>query len=288
MKFISMLKAVAFMLVGLTFVNDASATGSCSVTGVTLTSMSYTNAALTNNGTVSWSCTRSSSGDGSPFTVNFTFGAGLNSRKVHSGTNLIPYSLSNPIGNAVFVGTGAASNTVAGSFPFTFSMAASLNPVSNLTYVDTVSITGTCTDPKPATCTVPLSTFNLSISVDTPVSCTISPATIPALLIAYTSFQTLPGAGNTSFDANCSNGGPYRMSVSPTSGTLLGLPYTLKLGTSANSATDISSTTTYNLTGAVSPATYYINGTIPSDLGGICSTGTCSDTSPAHTLKVEF
>ncbi|HSV44451.1 MAG TPA: hypothetical protein VLJ58_01565, partial [Ramlibacter sp.] len=102
------------------------------------------------------------------------------------------------------------------------------------------------------------------------------------------SFQTSPAQANLPFTANCSNATPYRMSVSPTGGTLLGLPYSLTLGTTAGSATDISSTGTFNLTGTGAAITYYINATIGAGLSGTCATGPCSVGSTPHTLNVEY
>ncbi|HEY1226810.1 MAG TPA: hypothetical protein VGF26_05765, partial [Ramlibacter sp.] len=153
------------------------------------------------------------------------------------------------------------------------------------TYTDTVAVTGTCTTSKNTPCTVVGASLPISISVTSSCSITSTPGT---LNLAYSSFQSTAGAGNVPFGAQCSNGAPYRMSVSPTNGTLLGVAYSLRLGTSAGSATNISSTTTYNLTGTGSAVTYYVNATAASGQVGTCASGTCQALSPPHTLLIEY
>ncbi|KQT14091.1 spore coat protein U domain-containing protein [Ramlibacter sp. Leaf400] len=289
--------AAAFMHV------DASAAGSCTVTSVAFTGVTYNNTALTGTGTVNYTCTRTSNGtDGSPITLRLNAGPGSfyagNSRNAGNGGNRVAYSLATTaawgdgltagLGNGHTISVafqGGQSTTSSGSFAFTFSMAGSLNPLSGLVYTDTVAITGTCTTAKFTPCTVIGSSIPISITV--PTSCSVS--TPPGTLnLGYTSFQTTSGVGNVSFAAQCSNGGPYRMSVTPTSGTVLGVNYNLKLGTTAGSATDISSSTTYNLTGNGSPVTYYINATAAQGQSGTCATGSCLASSPPHTLNVEY
>jgi hypothetical protein len=315
MKFISMLRAAAFMLIALGFVNDASATGTCSVTNLTLSGIYSTATGLSIPGTASWTCFRSSNGtDSTPSIFNVMPNAGgaysAPTRRVkYIGTSTVymPYALST--GTAAIWGDSAAvSNATAhvvsapfsgnglnssGSFPFTLNIAAALNPFGGVVYQDSVSIGGTCSmnkNPTTNLCTVtPAAT--LSITVTTPVACTISSLIGAVLTFDYTSFQPSPSTATVQFDANCTNNTPFRMSVSPNFGTLLGLTYTIKLGTTLGSATDISSTTTYNLSGSGSAITYYINGTIPSGRGGDCSTGSCSaTTTPAQapTLQLDY
>ena len=292
------------LLAGLLLQLDAHAAGNCTLTSIAFTGVTYNNTALTTTGTVNYTCSRSSNGtDGSPFTMQITAGDGLyfagSTRHAGSGANRLAYGLSTTAawgnglpgrGNAHVVSvtfpTGN-TDTVSGSFPFTFSMAASLNPLTGQTYTDTVAVGGTCATPpnKSTPCTLVGASLPISISVTASCSITSAPGT---LNLAYTSFQSTAGAGTVPFAAQCSNGAPYRMSVSPTSGTLLGVAYSLRLGTSAGSATNISSTTTYNLTGTGSAVTYYVNATAASGQVGTCASGICQALSPPHTLLIEY
>lgn len=78
------------------------------------------------------------------------------------------------------------------------------------------------------------------------------------------------------------------MSVNPLGSTVLGIAYTLKLGTTADSATDISSTTTYNRTGSGTNQTYFVNATAVPGQAGTCAAASCTQSSANHTLLVEF
>lgn len=281
---------------------QAHAAGNCTVTSVSFTGVTYNNAALTATGSVNYTCTRTSNGtDGSPITMRLMASPGAyyaaNTRHAGNGANRVAYGLATTaawgdgtpgLGNGHTVSVpfqGGGSNTSSGTFAFTFSMAGALNPVSGLVYTDTVAITGVCTTAKNSPCTVVGSSIPISITVITSCSITSAPGT---LNLAYASFQSAAGAGNAPFAAQCSNGGPFRMSVSPTNGTLLGVAYSLRLGTSAGNPTDISSTTTYNLNGTGSPVTYYINATAAPGQVGTCAGGTCQATSPPHTLQIEY
>ncbi len=297
-------KLLLLLAAGLLLLPDARAAGNCTVTSIAFTGVTYNNTALTAMGTVNYTCSRSSNGtDGSPFTMQITAGPGLyyagNTRNAGNGANRLAYSLSTTaawgngmsgLGNAHAISvpfpTGN-TDTVSGSFTFTFSIAASLNPLAGLTYTDTIAVGGTCATAtnKNTPCTLVGATLPISITVPSSCSITSAPGT---LNLAYTSFQSTAGAGNVPFAARCSNGAPFRMSLSPTNGTVLGVAYSLRLGTSAGSATNISSTTTYNLTGNGSPVTYYVNATAASGQVGTCASGTCQALSPPHTLLIEY
>jgi hypothetical protein len=297
-------KLLWLLAAGLLLQPNAHAAGNCTVTSIAFTGVTYNNTALTATGTVNYTCSRSSNGtDGSPFTLQVTASDGLyygsNTRNGGNGANRLAYNLSTTaawgngmpgLGNAHAVSVSfptGNTDTVSGSFPFTFRIAASLNPLSGRTYTDTVAVGGSCaTAPNKNTpCTLVGATLPISITVATTCSITSAPGT---LNMAYTSFQSIAGTGNVPFSAQCSNGGPFRMSLSPTNGTLLGVAYTLRLGTSAGSATNISSTTTYNLTGTGSAVTYYVNATAASGQVGTCASGTCQALSPPHTLLIEY
>lgn len=297
-------KTAAAIAAGLLSSTPAFASGTCAITSVTLASQTYTNtAALSATGTVNWTCTRSSNKtDGNPTTFNVKAGAGANyagsTRNVFNVTS-IPYSLSTS--SAAVWGDGATvagstpmvvtasfptttSTSVSGSFPFTFSIAASLNPYAGRTYTDTVSIGGTCSTKKGTACAVTGSTLSVSVYVQGNCSISSPPAD---LAFNYTSFQSAQAQASSQFAAKCDNGTPYGMSLSPTNGTLLGLPYNLTIGTAPNVPTDISSATK-NQTANGSSQTYYVNGTIAPGLAGACATASCLATSSPHTLTLTY
>lgn len=297
-------KLLFLLAAGLLLQPDARADGNCNVTSIAFTGVTYNNTAITTTGTVNYTCSRTgNSTDGSPFSMQITAGGGLyyagGTRNAGNGANRLAYSLSTTaawgnglpgLGNAQVVSVAfptGNTDTVSGSFPFTFRMAASLNPLTGLTYTDTVAVGGTCATAtnKNTPCTLVGATLPISITVLSSCSITSAPGT---LNLAYTSFQATAGAGTVPFAAQCSNGAPFRMSVSPTNGTVLGVGYSLRLGTSAGSATNISSTTTYNLAGTGAPVTYYVNATAAPGQVGTCASGTCQALSPPHTLLIEY
>jgi len=244
-------KLLWLLAAGLLLQPNAHAAGNCTVTSIAFTGVTYNNTALTATGTVNYTCSRSSNGtDGSPFTLQVTASDGL-----YYGSNTR--------------NGGNGANRLAYNLSTT---AAWGNGMPGLGNAHAVSV------PFPTT-------LPISITVATTCSITSAPGT---LNMAYTSFQSIAGTGNVPFSAQCSNGGPFRMSLSPTNGTLLGVAYTLRLGTSAGSATNISSTTTYNLTGTGSAVTYYVNATAASGQVGTCASGTCQALSPPHTLLIEY
>lgn len=298
-------RLLLFFALPLAFAGTASAAGNCTITSVAFTDQSYNDTALSATGTVNWTCTRTSNAtDGNPTTFNVTAGPGNNysasSRRVANAGTFMAYGLtSNSVawGDGVTAGLGnarvvtasfpsSASTSVSGSFTFDFTIAAGLNPLSNRTFTDSIAVGGTCTVKKtgPA-CTVSGGSAIFNVAV--PVACSI--VTPPSTLaLPYTAFQTSPAQGDSSFVVKCSNGGPYRMSVSPTGSTVLGIAYTLKLGTTANNATDISSTTTYNQSGTGTNITRYVNATAAPGQAGTCATASCTQNSANHTLLVEF
>ena len=128
------------------------------------------------------------------------------------------------------------------------------------TYTDTVTVTvrngsGTM-----------LSQTTFNVSIITIASCTLTspPGNIN---LAYTSFQPAPAAASANFGVNCTTGIPYDMALDATSGTLVGLNYTLALSQSASNGTGVAQT-------------FSINGSIAAGQAGTCATGSCSGSAP--------
>jgi spore coat protein U-like protein len=118
-----------------------------------------------------------------------------------------------------------------------------------------------------------LSQTTFSVSIITIASCTLS--TPPGNInLAYTSFQGAAASANTTFKVNCTTGIPYTMALDVTSGTLVGLNYTVALSLSAS-----------NGTGAAQ--TFTITGNIAGGQAGTCATGSCSG-SATRTLTITY
>ena len=123
---------------------------------------------------------------------------------------------------------------------------------------------------------------------DTSGSFTVAISNVPACEISvppgnvaftYTAFQATAAAANTTFSARCTTNLPYSMALdrTPSSGVypgvVSGLRYGLSIGTTAGGAA-ILPTTSFSGNGNVVP--YFINGTMPANQAGSCSSATCT------------
>jgi hypothetical protein len=114
-------------------------------------------------------------------------------------------------------------------------------------------------------------TFSVSASIRDNCYFSSPPA---ALTMNYTAFSPLPVTGGTSFQVSCTYNTPYTMSLATTTGTLLGLSYSLALSAPSG-------------TGNSAPQTYGIVGTMAAGQAGACTGATCT-ASQAHTLNIGF
>lgn len=100
-------------------------------------------------------------------------------------------------------------------------------------------------------------------------------STPPATLaINYTAFSATAATGSSNFQLSCTYNTPYTMSLATTTGTLVGLNYSLALSAASG-------------TGTSAPQTYTVTGTIPAGQPGACAGATCT-ASQAHTLNIGF
>lgn len=123
-----------------------------------------------------------------------------------------------------------------------------------------------------ATATAP---FNVTASLTS--KCEVTTA-VTDVAFTYTSFQTTAAtATGGAFSVRCTNTLPYTLSVTATSGTVIGLAYTL--GLSAAGGTGAGLTT----------ASYNVTGNMASGQSGTCNTSlaACTGTN-AHTLTVTY
>jgi spore coat protein U-like protein len=120
--------------------------------------------------------------------------------------------------------------------------------------------------------TLTATSFGVSASIQH--SCYFSSSPTP-LAINYTSFMATPATGTSNFQLSCTYNTPYTLTVGPPStGTLLGIAYTLT--PSAPSGT-----------GTGGGQTFSVNGSAAAGQSGTCATATCTN-SQAHTITVGF
>jgi spore coat protein U-like protein len=145
--------------------------------------------------------------------------------------------------------------------------------VNAKTFSDTVTLTlcsstGTCTGAPYGV------TGGLSVTVITTPSCQVS--TPPSdLNFTYSSFQAGPSGASTTYAVRCTGGVTYSSGLDATSGTLLGLNYTLSL---SNTST---------VTGTGVPQSYSISGSIAGGQSGTCNAATCT-AAQRRTLTITY
>ena len=231
-------------------------------------------AATDTTASVSLSCTRLTS---DPATLSWSLGAdnGLfaggqqRNARIAGGTGQIAYDLHrNASYTAVWrdgtstriTGTLAfgSATTASTSIPFYLRIAAR-QTASFGAYADTVTLRFYNGTGGGAT---QIATANLGIGINVPATCSISSAP-GTVALAYTSFQTSASTATTSFAVTCTSGAPYTMSLDQTTGTLLGLTYSLAI---APAGSRLGSGTAQSAT---------ITGTIPGGQSGTCALGSC-------------
>lgn len=265
----------------------ANAAVTCSVS-VTSISTNYDPTASTDTvvtGSFTVSCTRLAS-DGNTF--NWALGAD-NGQQPSGQINRVALSAAfynyelyrnPPYTNANRWRDNAAGNRISGTVSFGASLTGSQNGSFDLRLpaLQTVQAAGTYTDLvtvtlRNASTSAMLSQSTFNVSVITLSSCSLS--TPPGSVnFAYTSFQPGAASASTSFGLTCTTALPYTMSLDATSGTLVGLSYSLAL--SQNSGT-----------GTGTAQNYSINGSIAAGQAGTCSTASCS-ASQVRTLTINY
>ncbi len=103
--------------------------------------------------------------------------------------------------------------------------------------------------------------------------CRVSSTPAP-LVLNYTSFSASAITASTGFAVSCTNSTPYTMALDATSGSMLGLNYTL--GLSSSSAT-----------GSGLPQNYSVTGTVAANQSGNCASASCSATQ-ARTITITY
>lgn len=111
-----------------------------------------------------------------------------------------------------------------------------------------------------------------AVSISTPATCsmTTAPGNVVFNYLAFGPAQ----APTTTFGVTCTNALPYTMALDATSGTLLGLNYTLALGAASSVGTGVAQTHT-------------ITGSMAGGQSGTCAAGTCTASQP-RTLTITY
>jgi spore coat protein U-like protein len=104
----------------------------------------------------------------------------------------------------------------------------------------------------------------------------ISPST---MTLNYTSFAAVAQSTAMTYTVNCTNTTPYSMDLSPSSGVLLGLAYTVKFDNGLGTKT--------GLIGSGFAQPYTVTAAIAAGQAGACSTATCGATQ-ATTITVTY
>lgn len=250
-------------------ITAASFTVTCSKTGASTATATYQTAA--NNGANPTGSQNRARRPATTNYLNYNLTSDLGCSSAWKGTGLIqtPAYTTPPLTNG---------QSDVHTFYFWGCVPAGLTVPANGTYTDTVTMTIS------GTVSTGTSTFNTGtfpVSITAPATCTFS--TQPGnITFNYTSFGA-PVLANTLFRTNCTHLLPYTMALDVTSGTIVGLNYTLALNATANSggASPLVST------GTGAAQTFYVNGSIAAGQGGTCSTGTCSG-SDIHTLTITY
>ncbi len=139
------------------------------------------------------------------------------------------------------------------------------------TYVDTVTMTASVGG-----------TGTFPVSINVAAKCTISFAAPGGVSFAYTAFGGVVLA-NASYSVTCNPQLPYDMSLDATSGVVSGLQYSLGLNTTPNSG----GSSPLGSAGTGLAQTFYVNGTMPANQAGTCSSSSCTG-SNTHTLTITY
>jgi spore coat protein U-like protein len=186
-----------------------------------------------------------------------------------------PYTGGNRWGsNSPFTGTlnfgGTTSANTSGPFDIVMDGGQTVQPAG--TYTDT--LTATLREDTKGKAGPALSTPTFAVTVSTIASCQLV-APPGNVNFTYTSFQGSAAAASTTYGVRCTTALPYTMALDSTSGTLLGLSYTLAIAPSSSG------------TGTGVTQNYTISGTLAAGQSGTCATAVCN-ASEIRTLTISW
>lgn len=285
----AVLRWVAFVLLAL---GSAGAQAAITCTTITSDPLTIFYAAGTTTGVqvaLTLTCSRGSTSDPTSTPWSVTANNGLHAKRANNFARLTQngknYDLSYDVyttgcGGAQWSGRTTISGTLTWAAGQTGNATATAyywgcinkpqTPTAAGWYTDTIGLTATY-DPGAG----PNQKINgtIDVSIYAPATCVINPPP-GSISITYPAFSPLALSGTTTFGATCTDSMPYTLDVSPASGTLAGVNYTV--GLSAASAVG---------TGAIQ--TFTVTVTALAGQSGTCSTASCTATQ-THTLTIAY
>ena len=209
-----------------------------------------------------------------------------------NGANLLNYQIYRDVGLTNIWNEAAAANNGAGGVSYRMATgvantAQAIGPYSyylNIPAGQTTNPAGIYND-SAITATIRLSTnggiatgavintavFSANASIQHSCYFSTKPST---LNLNYTSFTGTAVTGASSFALSCTFNSPYTLVLAPTTGTALGVNYSLALSAASG-------------TGTAAPQNFTVTGTAAAGQAGTCASSTCSVTNP-HTITVTF
>ena len=161
-------------------------------------------------------------------------------------------------------GTSASAN-----YPYYFQVRSGITRSAGI--YDDVLLTAFLRLNSPSGALIASGDFTANVSILS--QCYLSSTPLP-LTLNYVSFSPTARSASAPFGVSCTLSTPYTMALDASSGTLLGLNYTLAL----------SSTTA---TGTGFGQSHSVTGTISANQAGTCATGTCAASQP-RTVTISY
>ena len=224
-------------------------------------------------------CTRGATSD--PTSINYSVKAdnGLNPQgqgnRATFGANRISYDIYKDSacatqwkGNSAITGTitFTSTGTVSQQGNFWGCIPAGQTGLAAGTYTDTVTMTMTYGNPQST------ATGTFGVTITTPPVCTVTTAP-GTVAFTYVSFGAAANA-STTFGVTCTLALPYTMALDATTGTIVGITYTLSISSPSS-------------TGTGAQQTFQINGNVAAGQSGTCASAACSG-SQARTLTITY
>lgn len=207
-----------------------------------------------------------------------------------NGANLLNYQIYKDVGLTSIWNEATAPNNGTGGFSFRMLNNLTAQPFPPYSYYlnipagQTTSPAGIYNDTA-ITATIRLSdaaglatgaiintaVFTANASIQHSCYFSTNPST---LNLNYTSFTGTAVTGASSFALSCTFNSPYTLAIAPTTGTALGVNYSLALSAASG-------------TGTAAPQIFTVMGTAAAGQAGTCAIGVCSATN-LHTVTVTF
>lgn len=231
---------------------------------------------------VTINCTRSAS-DSTSMAYSLQADNGINPQGINNrayfGTNALRYDIfmdggcgtqwkgNNSFNGPLLFPSGQLSATA--NVTYWGCIGTGLNPAAGI-YSDTVMMTlAYGPNPQSSTGKVPF-----PVSIATPASCSLTQPPGTLNFGIYPSLSPVPVTGSSQFGVTCTAYLPYTMAVSPGTGTVVGLTYSL-------------SPSTPNSTGTGLLQNFTVDGSMAAGQAGVCGTATCTGQN-THTLTITY